>query len=58
MRDAMVNFSQVNGGVYPCRIVVYRDGVSDGQFDRVSEHEIPQIEEAFGDIRSYYPEFQ
>ena len=32
---------------YPDRIVVYRDGVGDGRFAYVVDHEIPAIKKAF-----------
>jgi hypothetical protein len=39
LRDAMVSllnqFKERNGGKIPAHIIVYRDGVSDGQFDQV-----------------------
>jgi len=33
--------------VLPTRIIVYRDGVSEGQFNTVVEQELPQIKKAF-----------
>jgi hypothetical protein len=39
---------------YPSYIFVYRDGVSDTQFDRVIESEVPQIEAAFAEISTDY----
>jgi aubergine-like protein len=38
----------------PDRIIIYRDGISDGQLSQVIEHEIPQIEKAFSMISSNY----
>lgn len=39
LRDAMVSllnqFKSRNGGKVPAHIIIYRDGVSDGQFDQV-----------------------
>ena len=34
-------------GLAPKRIIFYRDGVSEGQFDQVIGIELPQIKEAF-----------
>jgi eukaryotic translation initiation factor 2C len=31
----------------PQRIIFYRDGVSEGQFDLVLQHELPQMTKAF-----------
>lgn len=38
----------------PERIVIYRDGVSDGQLQAIYEHELPQIEETFGKVQEGY----
>ena len=40
---------------YPERIVVFRAGVSEGQFDQVLIHELPGMKEAFRSIKSYSP---
>ena len=34
-------------GALPERIIVFRDGVGDGQLEAVVEHEIPQMIECF-----------
>lgn len=38
----------------PDRIVIYRDGVGDGQLQAVYEHELPQIEETFNKVQEGY----
>lgn len=38
----------------PERIVIYRDGVSDGQLQAIYEHELPQIEETFRKVQDGY----
>ncbi len=47
LTDAMVSlftaFKERNGGKMPAHIIVYRDGVSDGQFNIVLEKELPSI---------------
>ncbi|WAR02492.1 PIWL1-like protein [Mya arenaria] len=43
---ALKKYHEVNGRL-PERIIVYRDGVGDGQLEAVKEHEIPQMMEAF-----------
>lgn len=42
----MEKFHETNGCL-PERIIVYRDGVGDGQLPAVVEHEVPQMLEAF-----------
>ena len=39
---------------FPEKIIIYRDGVSDGQLTMVLEHEIPQIVKAFPLIDNNY----
>lgn len=39
--------SQVNNSL-PDRIVVFRDGVGDGQMNTVSQYEVPQMMSCFG----------
>jgi aubergine-like protein len=46
MIDALAKYRERNG-ILPDRIIVYRDGVSDGQFDAVSTLEVPQIRKSF-----------
>lgn len=40
--EALENYRQLNGG-YPEQVIVYRDGVGDGQFKWVLDSEMPQI---------------
>ena len=50
LEDAIVNLLQTfkrKNNVFPQHIIVYRDGVSDGQFPIVLEKELPQIKNAF-----------
>ena len=39
---------------YPEKLIIYRDGVGDGQLTAVKENEIPQIEKAFALIDKSY----
>ncbi|KAI0705527.1 argonaute-like protein [Earliella scabrosa] len=51
-------FRQRNNGVLPTRILVYRDGVSEGQFSIVVREEMPKMREAFRRVaagRAYSP---
>ena len=43
---ALEKYHEVNGTL-PDRIIVYRDGVGDGQLAAVFEHEVQQMCEAF-----------
>lgn len=51
LRDAMVSllnqFKDRNGGKIPAHIIIYRDGVSDGQFDQAYSVEVPVITTAY-----------
>jgi aubergine-like protein len=45
-------------GTYPQRIIVYRDGVGDGQLKTVLAHEVVQFQQAFQRISpDYKPRF-
>lgn len=39
---------------YPAKIIVYRDGVGDGQLPAVVEHEVPQFDDCFSRIMQGY----
>lgn len=50
-------FFQLNHN-YPTMIVLYRDGVSDGQLPYVAQHEVAQLLSAFKSIHpSFEPKF-
>ncbi|KAL7784965.1 hypothetical protein V8C37DRAFT_339194 [Trichoderma ceciliae] len=49
-------WSRHNAGRYPENIVIYRDGVSEGQFSQVLDQELPCIREACR--KKYSPQFQ
>ncbi|XP_075714984.1 piwi-like protein 2 isoform X2 [Rhinoderma darwinii] len=51
---ALQKFHEVNH-VLPEKIVVYRDGVSDGQLDVVQNYEIPQLQTCFSTFENYSP---
>jgi eukaryotic translation initiation factor 2C len=46
MTGLLTTFKQRNRGQFPETILVYRDGVSDGQYDQVLAAELPCIQEA------------
>ncbi|XP_037113727.1 piwi-like protein 2 [Syngnathus acus] len=52
--DALHKYHEVNHHL-PERIVVYRDGVSDGQLKMVEQHEIPQLIKCFETFPRYEP---
>ncbi|XP_020631825.1 piwi-like protein 1 isoform X2 [Orbicella faveolata] len=57
MTAALRRYHEVNGDL-PERIIIYRDGVGDGQLRLVVEHEVPQLKASFQDISGgYKPKF-
>jgi len=57
MTGALKKYHEVNGEL-PERIIVYRDGVGDGQLRQVFEHELPQLQAAFKlAAANYEPKF-
>lgn len=46
MMSLLNSFKERNNGKMPANIIVYRDGVSDGQFDQVLTDELPMIKGA------------
>ncbi|CAF0742824.1 unnamed protein product [Didymodactylos carnosus] len=53
MKDALQEYHNVNNAL-PDKIILYRDGVSDGQLAVVAEHELPQIVDSLSKIRDGY----
>nr|XP_058145769.1 piwi-like protein 2 isoform X2 [Dasypus novemcinctus] len=51
---ALKKFYEVNHCL-PEKIVVYRDGVSDGQLKTVASYEIPQLQKCFEAFENYHP---
>lgn len=45
-RELLIMFYKSTGGYKPHRIILYRDGVSEGQFLQVLQHELTAIREA------------
>lgn len=50
---ALDHYCKVNGKP-PEKIIIYRDGISDGQLPLVTDYEIPQISSAFEMVGSEY----
>ncbi|KAF9563867.1 argonaute-like protein [Agrocybe pediades] len=54
MLERLTLFSKKNG-ILPKRIIVYRDGVSEGQFNQVVDQELPLIRKACQRFQNYEP---
>jgi len=50
---ALKNYYRVNN-ILPDRIIVFRDGVGDGQLETVHEHEVRQLLECFSRVGEDY----
>lgn len=54
---ALRKYNELNETL-PERVLIYRDGVGDGQLDQVKAYEIKQLTEAFGEVqKGYMPKF-
>ncbi|CAB4012828.1 argonaute-2-like isoform X1 [Paramuricea clavata] len=53
VRELLIQFYQATNHK-PCRIIFYRDGVSEGQFDQVISHELKAVREACLKLESGY----
>lgn len=53
-RELLIMFYKSTGGYKPHRIILYRDGVSEGQFLHVLQHELTAIREACIKIEGDY----
>ena len=51
VKEHLVMFYKSTGGYKPHRIIIYRDGVSEGQFMHVLQHELTAIREACIKVR-------
>ncbi|XP_014341914.2 piwi-like protein 2 [Latimeria chalumnae] len=52
--SSLQKFHEVNHFL-PEKIIVYRDGVSDGQLKTVADYEIPQLQKCFTTFENYHP---
>ena len=50
---ALRKYSEINNDL-PERIIIYRDGVGDGQLKLVVEHDVAQLKASFQEISSGY----
>ena len=51
VREHLMMFYKSTGGYKPHRIIMYRDGVSEGQFTHVLQHELTALREACIKVR-------
>ncbi|XP_068681290.1 piwi-like protein 1 [Montipora foliosa] len=57
MSAALRRYNELNGDL-PERIMIFRDGVGDGQLRTVVEHEVPQLKASFNEVSGgYKPKF-
>ncbi|XP_066920100.1 protein argonaute-2-like [Clytia hemisphaerica] len=52
-KDLLKQF-RINTKLKPCKIVMYRDGVSEGQFQQVLQHEMRAIQQACSELEKGY----
>jgi eukaryotic translation initiation factor 2C len=50
MVSRLLLYKKRNKGLLPERVLVYRDGVSEGQFNKVLKDELPKIQDAFREV--------
>lgn len=50
MKELLIVYRENNHGVKPKKVIFYRDGVSEGEFEKVLEYELRQIREAFEEV--------
>lgn len=46
VKELLIMFYKSTGGFKPYRIIVYRDGISEGQFQHVLQYELIAVREA------------
>ncbi|KAK6358040.1 hypothetical protein TWF730_007394 [Orbilia blumenaviensis] len=49
--ERLTEYSRNNKGAVPSKVLFYRDGVSEGQYDQVLANEVPEIIKAFNTYR-------
>ncbi|CAL8468702.1 g8242 [Coccomyxa elongata] len=54
LKNLLILFHKANG-VKPKRIIMFRDGVSEGRYPQVQRHEIPQVAEAICELDQTEP---
>lgn len=51
MKKGLDAFRKANGGSYPARVIIFRDGVSSGQFIAVKAIEILNVKQAMEEVK-------
>lgn len=51
VQELLIMFYKSTGGFKPHRIIMYRDGISEGQFIHVLQHELTAVREACIKVR-------
>ncbi|XP_074606193.1 protein argonaute-2-like isoform X2 [Acropora palmata] len=54
VKELLIEFIKTNGSRKPSKILFYRDGVSEGQFDQVLVHEVRAVQEACMKFAKHY----
>ena len=54
VKELLIEFIKANGSRKPSKILFYRDGVSEGQFDQVLVHEVRAVQEACRKLEKEY----
>jgi hypothetical protein len=47
VEELLIAFKNNNEGALPEHVIFYRDGVDDGQFERVQDEEVTALKQAF-----------
>lgn len=54
VKERLIDWAEARGGRLPKRILFYRDGVSESQYDKVIREEMTQIHKAFKFARAHF----
>jgi len=55
VKELLIEFYKANRKLKPSKIIFYRDGVSEGQFDQVLVHEVRAVQKACMMLEKEYP---
>lgn len=54
INELLKEYKKRNNGKLPSKLIIFRDGISDGQFSKVSQHELDEIRKACTNIQQGY----